>query len=53
MIKYVNGKKVEYEETLPPDMEKNQNTISIPTDLERIEALEMAILEIAEVLSNG
>lgn len=53
MIKYVNGKKVEYEETLPIDIEKSKNELSTPTDLERIEALEMAILEIAEVLSNG
>ena len=53
MIKYVNGKKVEYEETLPPDMEKTKNKISIPTEIERIETLEMAMLEIAEVLANG
>ena len=53
MIKYVNGKKVEYEEVLPPDTEKSETEPSMPTALERIEALENAILEIAEVLVNG
>ena len=53
MIKYVNEKKVEYEETLPPDIEKAENELPFPTTLERLEALEMAILEIAEVLTNG
>lgn len=53
MIKYVNGKKVEYEENLPTDMEKVENELATPTALERIEALEMAMLEIAEVLTNG
>ena len=38
-----------YEETET----ENQNEPYIPTDTERIEALEMAILELAEVLANG
>lgn len=49
MIKYVNGKKVEYEETLPEEpikpMEEN-----IPALEERIQALEKELAELKEAL---
>ena len=55
---FINGKYVEVaEEQLNEEEIKNieveQTELSMPTALERIEALENAILEIAEVLSNG
>ena len=58
MKSLINGKYVEIaEEELSEEqktiIEAEQNKLSSPTDLERIEALEMAILEIAEVLTNG
>ena len=55
MIKYVNGKKVEM--TAEEIAELNKLTEELkntpPTEAERLEAVEMAILELAEVLANG
>lgn len=51
MIKYINGKKVEYEEILPeePIVPKEEQ---MPTESERIEALEMAMLDLLGVIAN-
>lgn len=59
MKKYVNGKFVdmtteeiaEYNERQKAIAEELKNTP--PTEAERLEAIEMAILELAEVLANG
>lgn len=53
MNKYVNGRLVEMTEEEIAELKKNKNKIIPPTDTERLEALEMAILELAEVLANG
>ena len=51
--KYVEVAEKELSEEEMKNIEAVRNEPSMPTALERIEALENAILEIAEVLSNG
>ena len=59
MYKYVNGKKVEMttEEIAEYNAEAERIAEELknapPTEAERLEAIEMAILELAEVLFNG
>ena len=59
MKKYVNGKYIEMTGSEIAEMKKTQTeaerveTIQPPTPKERLEALEMAMLELAEVLANG
>lgn len=45
----------EYTNGICREIEQEEITIeeTLPTDTERIEALEMAMLELAEVLANG
>lgn len=55
MRKFVNGVYMDMTEEEIAEMQedKNETTVYLPTNEERIEALEMAILELAEVLANG
>ena len=59
MRKYVNGQYVDLTEKEIAELEiaRNQYAEELkntpPTEAERLEAIEMAILELAEVLANG
>lgn len=58
MKKYINGRyveltKEEIEEQKKLEEQFKSNEPEEPTDSERLDALEQALLELAEVLSNG
>ena len=50
MRKIVNG---QYMDMTEEEMQTEETIPQMPTDAERIEALEMAMLEMLEVLANG
>ena len=51
MKKYINGQYIEIKEEEKNNIETSQEEIE-PTPEERLEALESALLELAEVLAN-
>ena len=59
MKKYLNGKIVEMSETEITELKAEAERMAEemknapPTETDRLEAVEMAILELAEVLTNG
>ena len=59
MKKYLNGKIVEMSETEIAELKSEAERMAEelknapPTEADRLEAVEMAILELAEVLTNG
>lgn len=55
MKKYYNGKIIEMSEEEIAELKKlSTETVNIPpTETERLEAVELAILELAEALANG
>lgn len=58
MKKYVNGKYIELTQEEIEEQKKLEEQFKLnepeePTDSERLDALEQAMLELAEVLANG
>ena len=53
MKKIVNGQYINMTKEEIEKLPKSEALPQMPTESERLEALEMAMLEIAEVLANG